>query len=127
MEILGKTKAVNAVDHLRPGDDKLDLVALEVADHVPARPCGRALSPPTQNGPPLDEFVHHAGALVELLGPALADVDGAELKHLADDFNINGFGNGDELDVVGTAPGSLAGRGDTIPDLLEILGETPAK
>src|ERR1043166_9598022 len=37
VELLGKAEAVDAVDRLAPGQDQLDLVPLEMADHVPAR------------------------------------------------------------------------------------------
>ena len=68
MQVLGESERVDAVDEVDEGDDLLDLVPLEVADHVPADLVGDvgvvAVDGMSEGVSPLKELVHLGGPLL---------------------------------------------------------------
>ena len=100
---LGKPQTVDGVYHLETPDRFRRLVALEVADEVPAaRPRDR-------------------GALLEeLLDAALSDVGDAGVDERLDDFGAEGLGHADDRDLLGPPVRGAASARDSLPDLFEI-------
>ena len=97
VELLGQAQAVDAVDQADERQDRLDLVALEVADHVPAELLGhRPASPSPWTWRRWRNSLICAGPLGQHLHPALAEVGDAELQDLADLLRGGGLGDGDQ-------------------------------
>ena len=106
---------------LDQGEDLADLVALEVADHVPADGTEGVVA---GGGAALHLFVDEAGPFDELLDAVFAEVELAEVEQVLDDLEVNALGDGDQADLVGPATRArIGGLGDLLADALEVVGE----
>src|SRR5205085_1295492 len=94
VDLLGESQTVNALDQIDDRKHRLDLVALEVADHVPAELVGDG--PVAVGQAALKELVDLCGPLGEDLNAAFAQVRDAELEKLADLLRGGGFRDGNE-------------------------------
>ena len=123
VELFGEAQAVDAVDHVDERQDRLDLVPLEVADHVPAdllRDGGAGFA---VHLAALEELVELAGRCASDLHAALAEVADAQLKDLADLLRGGGLGDGDQRHLAGLALRLGGGGGDAVPDLIQLLSQ----
>ncbi len=131
LNLFDEAQGVDRVDQARDADDLLDLVALEVADHVPADRVRvvdgvgirSALTNVGDDGAAAEQLIHHGGPLGQLQGAAFTEVAVSEADQFADLFHVGVLGDGDNEDLTRLAP-ALAGRlRDAVHDLPVSLGE----
>ena len=124
VDFLGESERVDGMDAVDQGQEGFDLVALEVANHVPAGPGGRFL---LDAGQPIaaaaDEFVDHGLTLGKLLDLRFTEIGQSHFEQQPDGVDLDGFGNGDKADVGGVAMGAGAGFGDVVLDTFEVFGD----
>ena len=113
---------MNQVD---PRQGGLDLVALEVADHMPLRPASRAGIGVELAGSrtAAEPFVDRGGTFGQLLHTVLAQVGEAQVDHCTNDVQAGVLGDGHEGDTRGTSPGPLACVLDSFLDAFPVLGQ----
>ena len=117
-DLIGQPEAVERMNHLDPGHDLADLVPLKMADHVPVRGAGGVgiKLPPAR-----EVLLDHAGPLDQLLHPALAQVEQADLEPGPDYVHFDGLGDRDAPDLLGPPATAGTGGGDPIANAFEII------
>ena len=123
-DLFDEAKTVDGMNEGGVLKDGLDLVALEVADHVPSwsgEGAGRATV--ANSGAHLGD---HSGTLGEGLDAAFADVDLAEFEQGADDVDFEDLGDGDERYGFGIASGARTGGGDLVVDAAKVFVQLAA-
>ena len=119
LELFREAQRIDRLDHAHHRQQRLDLVALEVADLVPAQfgwdGCiGRA--------EPCVELAELAGPLDELLHAVLTEVADAELDDLADLLGCRVLGDGNERHRARVALRLRAGGGDAGSYVFKAIG-----
>ena len=94
---------------IKEAERGLDLVGLQVADHVP--------------GDFAAQVAEGIGLLLGFLDAVLADVTDAGFDCLADGVWTEALGDGDECDVCWIAAAALAGSGYPAADVFDALGD----
>lgn len=124
IDFLGQAERVHGVDEGDDGEQLFHFVALKVADHVPARPGQeRGIVGGSQGGAALDGFFDDGVAMEEVLDFGFAEVGEVKLEDVADDVGFDGFGDGDEPDILRASAGAGAGAGDVILNPLQIVSD----
>jgi len=104
-QFLRQLQAVDGVDPVKEGDDVLDLVGLQMADHVP-----------------LDRLPDGGNFFPGFLNVVFAQKPDARVNGLPDALGLHGFGNRHQPDACGVAPGARRGRGHAVADRPDVVG-----
>ena len=117
VDFLGQTQRVDGLDSVADFQRLADLVALQVADHVPVDLVGdRGIFGVV--GHVVGDFV---GNLFEMLGPVFTEVAQTCFKDLFNGLGRGGLGDHDELDGVFTAACTDARRSDGLLNLFDFI------
>src|SRR5262249_39566273 len=97
LDLHQQSQTVHGVDELDKRQSALDLVALQMADEMPA-------DAPGQDG----------GFTPEFLWPALAEIEDTKFRQQSGHFRTDYLGDSHELHVTALTAGTAAGRGDAL-------------
>jgi hypothetical protein len=122
LDLLRQTQAVDTVDVIDQRQQRLDLVALEVPQHVPPQ-LRRHRRRVSVGALPRQELVHLRHPLRDHLHPALPQIRDAQLHDFADLLRRRRLGHPDQDHLLGLAVGLRGRLRDPIPDLIQLFRE----